>query len=109
MIKATLATIAIFASSLAHAGGVILTMQNDSGGQVELTDISVGDVVPECKGAFAAKAWGSGSDIYGCWWPVSNGNTVTIMWLNRTDGRTQTYWLRNFKKTEYGVKTYGGK
>ena len=96
---ALVAIILTIAATPAHAGGVIATMPNTGGGQIELSDIPC---PPGSGTGLMAHGFGSGADdLYGCYTNDANTGTVTIQWQGIDGIHVRTYVLTHFYKTPY--------
>lgn len=87
----------VLVTSSAHATGVVFTMNNNSGGKIQLTNISCRPEID--KPGNIARAYGIGEDNYGCWIYDSSGDTVSIFW-------TQSGW-KTYNSDDFSITAYG--
>lgn len=102
--------LALFSASA--SAQVVMTLPNDGGGNIELTDLMVSAEgvreFPECNGRHYAKSWSpKARDIYGCWTYNASAGTILIYWPVADEHRT--YSLREFSPTDHFYKKYGKK
>ncbi|WP_019448495.1 hypothetical protein [Cupriavidus sp. BIS7] len=84
------------------AGGVLATMPNEAGGNIEITNIKC----PDGYSGFITRSFftnGQAEDIFGCWIPSADTAHIRIVWYPRDQHKTsRTYNTKDFVATKYG-------
>lgn len=110
MKKFILAVAVVLAATTARAE-ILATMPNQTGGRIELLDVTVPDGVQTlsgCAHTLIAKTWDNRSeDTWGCW-RVEN-DTVVINWLMNNRTIERTYLSGAFSMTETGKRLSANK